>query len=468
MSDISNNANRSQDPAFYALIEYEDPYVQPLILQALEKQIPQTAIKYITSLDDLPKRTSPVLQWRIYENADFEHALIHSTTSLVNAYVIRKALIRKHYLSQTVETWITKRPQTSLVKHVKPTCNFELDYAEFLDDALIDCYELVDSFASNEGKEPKDREWWILKPGMSDRGQGIRLFDSEDKLREIFEEWEVDESEDEEDEEDDDEHEGENENEDENENGEKQRLRDDDEIEEGKMVMLDNGVVTSQLRHFIAQPYITGPLLLPSEGNRKFHIRTYVLAVGSLRVYVFREMLALFAEKEYKEPWEGDSIEDLTRHLTNTCIQDSAGLPTYNSVKRFWSLDDDVPGVAPDWKDHVYEQICCVTGEIFKAAAKGMMVHFQTLPNAFELFGVDFLVDNSGNSWLLELNAFPDFKQTGDELRDRVVGKLFESVVDAAVKPFFGLPSEAANLAVKEETKDGLRLVTNPKLGKKT
>ncbi|KAI5298446.1 Aminolevulinate dehydratase, partial [Ascosphaera pollenicola] len=198
-----------------------------------------------------------------------------------------------------------------------------------------------------------------------------------------------------------------------------------------------------------------------SEGNRKFHIRTYVLAVGSLRVYVFREMLALFAEKEYKEPWDASSIDDLTRHLTNTCIQDTAGLPTYNSVKRFWSLPDDAPGVTkPDWKHHVYEQICCVTGEIFKAAARGMLVHFQTLPNAFELFGVDFLVDHTGNAWLLELNAFPDFKQTGDELRDRVVGKLFEAVVDAAVKPFFGLQSEAAGLAVKEETKARLNAAT--------
>ncbi|KAI5281004.1 hypothetical protein KEM54_003465, partial [Ascosphaera aggregata] len=357
------------------------------------------------------------------------------------------------------------RPQTSLVKHVKPACTFELDYAEFLDDALIDCYELVESFQSNDGREPKDREWWILKPGMSDRGQGIRIFDSEDRLRGIFEEWEANsppDDEEEEEEEDDEEEKEENEN-------EKQEGKDSDAAaaSEEKTITLENGVVTSQLRHFIAQPYITGPLLLPSQGNRKFHIRTYVVAVGSLRVYVFREMLALFAEKEYKEPWEDDSISDLTRHLTNTCIQDGAGLPTYNSVKRFWSLDDDVPGIHSDWKDKVYEQICCITGEIFKAAARGMMIHFQTLPNSFEVFGVDFLVDRTGNTWLLELNAFPDFKQTGDELRDRVIGKLFESVVDAAVKPFFNLPSEAAKLAVKEETEMGLRLVTNPKLGKK-
>ncbi|KAI5302234.1 vacuolar ATPase assembly integral membrane protein vma21, partial [Ascosphaera pollenicola] len=173
---IEGEIQLSPDP-IYALIDYDDAYVHPLILQALSNQIPHHLITYISSLDELPKRSAPVLQWRIYENLDFEHALIHATTSLVNAYVIRKALIRKHYLSQTVETWITKRPSTALVRHVKPTCNFELDYAEFLDDALIDCYELVESFQSNEGKEARDREWWILKPGMSDRGQGISTLD---------------------------------------------------------------------------------------------------------------------------------------------------------------------------------------------------------------------------------------------------------------------------------------------------
>ena len=42
--------------------------------------------------------------------------------------------------------------------------------------------------------------------------------------------------------------------------------------------------MTSQLRHFIAQPYIHPPLLLQSKGGRKFHIRAYVLAVGGTTI----------------------------------------------------------------------------------------------------------------------------------------------------------------------------------------
>ncbi|TVY31720.1 putative tubulin--tyrosine ligase, partial [Lachnellula occidentalis] len=132
-------------------------------------------------------------------------------------------------------------------------------------------------------------------------------------------------------------------------------------------------------------------------------------------------MLALFASAPYTPPWTSSS---LSAHLTNTCLQSPSEYPP---VKAFWSLD-----LAQETKDDVWRQICDVTGEVFEAAAKGMMVHFQTLPNAFEVFGVDFLVDERGTAWLLEVNAFPDFRQTGEELRGVVEG-LWDCVVGRVV-----------------------------------
>ncbi|KAK2809618.1 hypothetical protein FQN50_003675 [Emmonsiellopsis sp. PD_5] len=441
-------------PAFYALVECDDPYVQPLVVQALQKQLRGVPYELIFSLCELPDTSSPVLQYRVYEKSDFEHVLSHPSTSLVNAYVIRKALIRKHYLSNTVANWVAKHPDSILKKHFKPAVDFELDYAEFLDEALVEAYELHESFEANEGKDEAEKEWWILKPGMSDRGQGIRLFNSESSLQAIFEEWEEGQFDSEDDEE--------------------ERQDEDDAVDADEAG--DNGIVTSQLRHFIAQPYIHPPLLLPSESNRKFHIRTYVLAVGSLQVYVYREMLALFAEKPYLPPSSSGGIdgavEDLTRHLTNTCLQNDSntGKPKQNLVRRFWALEDSVPSAGGSgWKEKVYSQICAVTGEVFEAAARGMMVHFQTLPNAFELFGVDFLVDERGGVWLLELNAFPDFRQTGEELKRDVVGRLFEGVVEVAVKPFFGIEQKKAKDKERERVEEefGLRLVRDLNLGLK-
>ena len=431
------SASSASVSPFHALINYEDPYVQPLILSALEKRLPSSSYKLVKSLQDLPSPSTPCLQFVQYESIDWDH-LMSNSNALANAYVIRKALIRKHYLSTTIANWITKHPDSALKRGAKPSVEFEVDYAEFLDDALVEAWELKESWARNEefGEEEKEkREWWILKPGMSDRGQGIRLFSSEEELTAIFEEWDP-------------------ESDDEEEEDARSDAGRDEEKDEG------NGIITSQLRHFVAQPYIHPPLLLAPPGEpsqlRKFHIRTYVLASGALQVFVYKPMLALFAARPYSPPWTSDfdseeEREDALRaHLTNTCLQDTGDRE--GSVGLFWSLPDTITS-QPDtkinapqnWKEQIFTQIKDITGQTFEAAARGMSIHFQPLPNAFEIFGLDFMVgieeDGSLNTYLLEVNAFPDFRQTGNELSGLIEG-LFEGVVDQAVQPFFGLERE--------------------------
>lgn len=411
-----------ESPKIYALVDYEDAYVQPLLVAAIKAQLPPDLLVLIKDIAELPLPTSRVLQWRQYESIDFEHLMQNSASSLVNSYIIRKALIRKHYLSATVSHWLTKHPKSLLKDHVKPSVEFEVDYAEFLDDALLEAYELKESWARNQSlsEDDENREWWILKPGMSDRGQGIRLFSSEEELQQIFEEWDPP-----------------SDDEDEDAQSDEQQASGLDE----KNGDTSNGIIASQLRHFIAQPYIQSPLLLsdphPSAG-RKFHIRTYVVAFGALKVFVYKPMLALFAEPLYTNPGTATSPNDqLSSHLTNTCLQTGE---REGSVHAFFTLPKTVPGVsAQDWQGHVFGQICAITGEVFEAAARSMGIHFQPLPNAFEIFGVDFLVDAQGTAWLLEINAFPDFAQTGNELQ-ALVQDLFQEVVAETARPFFGLP----------------------------
>ncbi|KAI0999222.1 putative tubulin--tyrosine ligase [Podosphaera aphanis] len=402
-----SSCHRAPKPHFYALINYGDAYLQPLILASLNKSLPEESYCVIENLLALPNPTDRFLQIGAYESLYFEHILKHAKTSLVNSYVIRKSLIRKHYLCSTAYNWIVKNPSSILKSHMKPSCHFELDYAEFLDDAIVDAWELKEAFENNQNKTADERAWWILKPGMSDQGQGIRLFSSEDELLAIFEGWEA------------------------------QQSDPDDENEDlspSDLSATNSGketeyIVTSHLRHFVAQPYIHPPFLI--DGNpRKFHIRTYVLALGNLKVFVYKDMLALFSATNYIPPWSSTCSTDLSAHLTNTCRQKGSDA---GAVKLFSALN-----LSPAMKESILSQICNTTGEIFEAAARGMMLHFQTLPNAFEVFGLDFLLDESGTAWLLEVNAFPDFKQTGEELKD-VVGVLWEAIIGTAVAGFFGL-----------------------------
>ncbi|KAK3070875.1 hypothetical protein LTR53_009673 [Teratosphaeriaceae sp. CCFEE 6253] len=400
----------------YLDVDYEDPYVQPLLIAALKARLSPDLLVFVNELTHPPPLEARLLGWRQYESVDFECLLAHPKTCLANSYVIRKALIRKHYLASTISHWLTKHPGDARLRdHVKAGVEFEVDYVEFLDDALVEAFELRESWAKltsleAEGKGP---EWWILKPGMSERGQGIRLFSSEEELVGIFEGWDP--------------------------------ASDDEDggsDGEGDADEKATGIMTSQLRHFVAQPYIHPPLLLPPShpsAGRKFHIRTYVLAVGALRVYVYRPMLALFAAHDYGAP--SAETDELGSHLTNTCLQTGE---REGSVHAFWSLPSHLPSLsdpapADDWRENVFTQICGTTSATFEAAARTSSTHFQPLPNAFEIFGLDFVIDAEGTAWLLEVNAFPDFGQSGNGEGREVVQGLFEGVVEVGVRPFLEL-----------------------------
>ncbi|KAI4221357.1 MAG: hypothetical protein L6R36_006963 [Xanthoria steineri] len=412
---------------FYAFIDYEDFYTHAIISDVFSSLV--SSNDYFANL---PSPASPFLQISSYESIPFQQLQSHPRTALANSYVIRKALIRKHYLAHTVRSYLVKNPDSELRDHVPVTVDFEVDYAEFLDEALVEAYELNESFMRNEGKDGSNREWWILKPSMSDGGIGIQLFSTAQELRNIFTKWEADQPESE--------------------------VGDDHErvqsaipnAESSDTQDLDSGIITSQLRYFVAQTYIP-PLLLPEYQVRKFHIRTYVLGVGAIRVYVYKEMLALLAEMPYRTPGtvvdslssNGDTKAsmDMRPHLTNTCLQATSDSTT-PTVLPLYSLTSSL--LTSPLLSSITNQIYTTTSTLFRAAV-AQPTNFQPLPNAFEVFGVDWLVDPEGKVHLLEVNAFPDFKQSGPEEGRGVVEGLWRGVLgvvlmgDGKSEGFFGV-----------------------------
>lgn len=333
-----------------------------------------------------------VFHYGDYEDLDFDR--VYSDNYYFCSYVYRKALIRKHYLANTVHHYVTKHPESILARAVPALYLIEVDYAEFLDDALDDAYELRDDILAGD-------RLWILKPSMSDKAQGIRVFRTLDDLQAIFDSFEADDD------------------------------SDDDDGDDDAADVDNNGVIVSQLRHFIVQEYMDRPLLLANYGNRKFHLRVYVVAAGNLAVYVYRSMLALFAGAAYQRPQE---LADMACHLTNTCVQQGQ-LPL---VVPFWQLHDPNHLNRPQ-KQRVFDQICTITGELFAAATSVDKMNFQPMPHALEMFGVDFLVNHDYLVLLLEVNLYPDFKQTGDELKG-IIDELFVNVGDVAYEMMMGKP----------------------------
>lgn len=194
-------------------------------------------------------------------------------------------------------------------------------------------------------------------------------------------------------------------------------------------------------------------------------------------------MLALFSWKPFALPAPasapGDTI-DLAPHLTNSSLQTHRGED--EGVRLLDELIGchilplealDLPGSDPDptlTSGHVVniqDQIADTLAETFTAALQSP-IHFQVrsfsrkridgiyslgspqpLPNAFELYGVDFLVERIASPQpqfcvkLLEFNAEPAIELTGPRLT-WALEDLFKAVACVCVDPFVrDIPIEA-------------------------
>lgn len=101
----------------------------------------------------------------------------------------------------TVAHYLAKHPSSILRTAIPRTWTFELSFADELDELWTDeLYEVSCDLDENADTVDQARKkWFILKPGMADKGQGLRLFDSKEALQEIFEEFEANDDDDDED-----------------------------------------------------------------------------------------------------------------------------------------------------------------------------------------------------------------------------------------------------------------------------
>ncbi|KAJ8084194.1 putative tubulin--tyrosine ligase pby1 [Marasmius tenuissimus] len=319
------------------------PLTDSLVRNALQKVLPDIQIT-----DSNPAPSSRFIQWSSYDEIDHELVNLQRESVLSSSYTFRKCLIRKHFLSRCILTFLTKNPD-SLLKNAWPqTYEIEISFADELDEIFADeLWEL--------GQElEKSQTWWILKPGMADRGNGIRLFSDRESLESIFEEFEGDEEEEE-----------------------------------------------------------------------------------RAKEYVF--------EVNYYDPRQEGDI-DLACHLTNTSLQTHRGeegvrLLTELIGCHVLSHPGETPRVFTE-EDvaELLSQMRQALEETFNAALRDP-INFQPLPNAFELFGVDFLVTHTTNDagrWqvkLLEINAEPAIELTGPRLK-WILEDLFIAMAKVCVRPF--------------------------------
>ncbi|KAL5252789.1 hypothetical protein ACHWQZ_G015528 [Mnemiopsis leidyi] len=176
----------------------------------------------------------------------------------------------------------------------------------------------------------------------------------------------------------------------------------------------------------IVQRYISSPLLLH---GRKFDIRAYLL-VGSSRPYnvFFHSGYLRLAVNTYD-----NESNDLTTHLTNQYVQKKH--PNYSGFKNdtVWSMEQfqryldnegytERCGLKSDWvHTDLHERMKTLAHTIFKSAQTSLVPKI----GLFDLYGLDFMLDESLNVWLLEVNTNPALHTHCSVLQD-----LLPSLID--------------------------------------
>jgi tubulin---tyrosine ligase len=180
--------------------------------------------------------------------------------------------------------------------------------------------------------------------------------------------------------------------------------------------ILDVLEYTEGVREWVLQRYIENPCLV---FGHKFHLRVYIVCIGALKVYVYNDILMLIAAHRYDDA----DIDDVYAHLTNTArsvedinFDESKFVKNLNDLRDYLPAHDDKEVILQD----IRSKINAITCELF-AAYENEYTIFAPMPGCFEVYGLDFMVDTTHNVSLLEVNPGPDFKQTGDRLKNLIV-----------------------------------------------
>ena len=192
---------------------------------------------------------------------------------------------------------------------------------------------------------------------------------------------------------------------------------------------------------FVIQKYIEKPLLVD---ERKFDIRLWVLVAQDQRCYLFKE--GYIRTSSYKFTLSQESIDQPMIHLTNNAVQqfdDNYGKLEEGNQLSFLQaseLINEQEGRTVDFHEIVSKQIAPVI-EMTLASAESKLNSKQR-KNCFEIFGYDFMVDDSLQPWLIEVNTNPCLEETSQLLK-QYLPRMLDDAFKLTIDVFFPQRSES-------------------------
>ena len=227
--------------------------------------------------------------------------------------------------------------------------------------------------------------------------------------------------------------------------------------------------------------YIHNPHLLK---GRKYDLRVYIFVTGHqpLKIYVYNEGIVRIATEQYN--LDTNDLTNLYKHLTNVALnqksekfkendkndQENTNIWSFSMLREQYKKEGkDFNELFKKIQDIAVKSIISMhEGEIYTELKSDYILKSN---NLFELYGMDILVDQDLNPWLLEINLSPSLSGVGD-YEQRIKNKLFSDMFNIlGFVPFShinGKPLEKENTYkndIEEAVEDTICEFTRPNGG---
>jgi len=176
-------------------------------------------------------------------------------------------------------------------------------------------------------------------------------------------------------------------------------------------------------KSIVAQYYIPNPLLLDKENKFDFRIYLLVASIDPLIVYYHDGFLRVSLSK-YDKYSKDKNVHFTNTHLSKTIFAEAKGNKIGGATEeelrdyQMWLLEDLQEYLLKtgkvsnkNWLD---EELRPKFKQAFVHIARMIEKSLYKTPSVFELFGLDFVMDEDLNIWFIECNPSPQYVGTND------------------------------------------------------
>ncbi|KAF4757178.1 Serine/threonine-protein kinase RIO2 [Perkinsus olseni] len=200
--------------------------------------------------------------------------------------------------------------------------------------------------------------------------------------------------------------------------------------------------------NWVLQKYIDRPMLI---NRRKFDIRMWLVLTPTLHAYCYREGYVRTASVQY-DPSRKNGEGDKMMHLCNNAIQkrgdnygqyEDGNQMSFDDLQAYADENAGGPSCPPRLDVH---------GEMRSAMYRAMAISLHATlrqfrspnSNSFQIFGYDFMIDEDGGVWLIEVNSNPCLEESSTIL-EKYVPEMLNGVFSLCVDPYARPRGSAAN-----------------------